>query len=242
MHDLAVARANLDRLHPLRLGEIRRDVEMLMLDRAVGRQLVGVGISRTTSGLPALQPSGNVGSAAGPPDRPWAHRRSPTRSAWRGRRRSAAARCGRSRRRVGVPRRHVPVADFVADGLRPGPGLLIGEQRHRAISPGRWQPARVLEDDGRDVLAERRHVLFGGRREYWPCSDGNPSPRSREGLPRRDWLSCACASHEASRRYELLSVPLGDAHCNPEVSIQGRICTVNGADTTLPPRCTWIHS
>ena len=162
VHDLAVARANLDRLHPLRLGEIRRDVEVLVLDRAVGRQLVGVRHLEDDVGLagaPALRERRAL--AAGPPDRPWGRRRSP----------SAISVCAVGvaqqplvvegpGRRVGVPRRHVPVADFVADGLRPGPGLLVREKRHRRDFAGPVAAGAVLENDGRDVLAERRHVLL----------------------------------------------------------------------------------
>ena len=40
VHDLPVPRPHLDRLNPFRFGEVRRDVEVLVLDHAVGRNLV----------------------------------------------------------------------------------------------------------------------------------------------------------------------------------------------------------
>ena len=111
--------------------------------------------------MPALQPSGNVGAGGRSAGSPFG------RAAVRPRDQRRAVGVAqqpliveRPRRRVGVPRRHVPVADFVADRLRPGPRILVGQQRHRRDFAGPVAARAVLEDDRRDVLAERRHALL----------------------------------------------------------------------------------
>ncbi len=58
--------------------------------------------------------------------------------------------------RIGVPGRHVGVADFVADRLRMRPCVVIRQERHRADLPGAVTSDAVLVEDGRHVLAERR--------------------------------------------------------------------------------------
>ena len=43
-----------------------------------------------------------------------------------------------------------------------------------AISPGRWQPAQFLKMMGATSLLNVGTFFSTGRREYWPCSDGEP--------------------------------------------------------------------
>jgi hypothetical protein len=160
VHDLAVSRADLDRRHPLRFGEVGRNVEVLVLDGAVGWQLVVLlhlqdDVRR--AGAPAV---GELGS--------------------RGQQRRIALRCAavcpgdqrcalrigdhplvvkRARRRVGMPRRHVPLAHLVPDRLGPRPGVVIGQERHGGDFPRSMTTRTVLENDRSHVFGEGRGVL-----------------------------------------------------------------------------------
>ena len=70
MDDRAIAGTDLDRLNPLVLGEVRRDLEVLVFDRTCRRHLVVSGIVKTASGVPMFQPSlyfGAGGMSAGLP-------------------------------------------------------------------------------------------------------------------------------------------------------------------------------
>ncbi len=163
MHDLAVARADLDRLHPLRFGEVGRNVEVLVLDGAVGWQLVVLLHLQDDVGRAGAPAFGELGS--------------------RGQQRRIALRCAavgpgdqrcalrigdhplvvkRTRGRVGMPRRHVPLAHLVPDRLGPRPGLLISEERHRGDFARAMAARAVLENDRRYVLGEGGSVLVGG--------------------------------------------------------------------------------
>ena len=157
VNDLAVAGPDLDRLHPLRFGEVGRDVEVLVLDRAFGRQLVRLGHFEDRVRLaerPALGESGH-----------WRHvlripfRRAAVRPLGQGVLLGGGQPAlveERAMRRVRVPRRHCPVGDLVANRLRPGTNLLVREERHRGDLPGTMTGRTVLEEDRGDVAGEGR--------------------------------------------------------------------------------------
>src|SRR6202008_5080573 len=64
---------------------------------------------------------------------------------------------------VDEPRRHLTLADALLDGLRPGPGFAVGEQRHRRDFVGAMAPDAGAIEDRRDVLGERRTGRRGWR-------------------------------------------------------------------------------
>ena len=70
--------------------------------------------------------------------------------------------------RVGEPRRHGALGRDLADRLRPGAGLVVGQERHRRGLPGPMAARAVLVEDGRYVVGpgHRRGVrrVVGGRR------------------------------------------------------------------------------
>ena len=67
-------------------------------------------------------------------------------------------------RRVRMPWRHRPVADLVADRLRPGAGILVGQERHRGDLARDDGTRAVLVEDRRDILGEGWDTPGGLRR------------------------------------------------------------------------------
>ena len=59
--------------------------------------------------------------------------------------------------RIGVPRRHVPLAHLVADGFRPRSRVLVADERHRADLARPVARRAVLVEDGRNVFGKGRH-------------------------------------------------------------------------------------
>ncbi len=154
----AHARPHLDRLHPLGFREIGRNVEVLVRDFA--RRRHGIGLLHfedlvRLAELPAVGKQGRGGMSAGFPfgAPPLAHRSIVSFSAADRRRSFRNVPSGA----FGVPRRHVSLADLIAD-LRPvGFGVLVRQQWHRPDFAGAMAGDAVLEQDRRDVFGERRH-------------------------------------------------------------------------------------
>ena len=64
--------------------------------------------------------------------------------------------------RIDAPRRHRALGDLLLDRSRPGPDVLVREQRHRRHLPGAMAALTRLLQDRRDVLRER-HLLCASR-------------------------------------------------------------------------------
>ena len=144
MHQRAIAGPRFDRLQPPRLGESRRDVEILVMNRALRWHRVVFGQLEHLIGradAPAVGEIRERRQVGGVALRRTA--RDPARNEGLLRGRQTALVGEGPVRRVGVPRRHAAVGDAAADGLRPGPCLGIGEQRHRRDFAGRWQLAQL---------------------------------------------------------------------------------------------------
>ena len=159
MHVRAIAGAHFTGLHPPVLGEVGRDLEVLVVDRARRGHLDSRPASRTrASGVPICQPSGNFGSAgssAGLPSRAPAVR--PTRRSCR----SLARVRLRSLRNVPYARSAchggiTRVVTFSRIALAHGRTSLIGDERHRRDF-ARPMAAHALG------VEDRRHVAAEGR-------------------------------------------------------------------------------
>ena len=95
-------------------------------------------------------------------------------------------------RPVDVPGRHLPGLDAALDGPRPGPDLLVGEERHRRGGLGPVAALAGALEDRRDVAAEGRRVGVGrrGRR-------GSRSGQEREGQNRGRSQQGECVLHRS---------------------------------------------
>ena len=153
VHHGAVTRANLERLNPPILGEVRRNLEVLIGNFALRRHAVG-----------ALHAEHRVGLSDGPTLRVHRSRRQVLRVALRCARRDpprdhillggrqAAVVLPRAVCRIGMPGRHRPVDDVVTDGASPGPCLLVAQERHRGNFPRPMARGAVLVEHRRDIL------------------------------------------------------------------------------------------
>ncbi len=158
----ARARPDLDRLHPLVLGEVRRNLEVLVFHESIGRHLV-VDRHRDDRVRLAERPALDV---------------------LRRRRQVLRIALGRAVVRpalddgllliaqsalvgelavglVGMPRRHDAGDDLVADLLRVRPRAVVGEERHRRDLARPVTAGAVLVKDRRDVFREGRHGAPG---------------------------------------------------------------------------------
>ena len=104
--------------------------------------------------------------------------------------------------RIRVPRRHVAVADFVADRLGMRPRVVVGQQRHRADLSGPVTSHAILVKDGRDIFAE--------------CRDRGASRRGRAGAfrdglfrARADERGAEAEGRKGDRRALLHRMPPG---------------------------------
>ena len=190
MHDLAVPRPDLDGLHPLRLGEVRRDVEVLV--RRSCRRPGSCSPPASPGRRPACRSTSLAGTgapAAGPSDRPSARRWRPTAGCVLF---SSAVRPAlveeRSGRHVGVPRRHGPFRDLVPDVPGVRPDVVVRQQRHRRDFAGPVARRAVLVKDGRDILCV-------GRARWRPQAarpEGRPpGRRDRPTRPQQDTAGSA---------------------------------------------------
>ena len=71
---------------------------------------------------------------------------------------------------VGAPGRHLPGQHLGLHGARPGTGVVVSHQRHRRQVVRPVTGHAVLEQDGRDVLGERRGPLRRRRAGNAGCS------------------------------------------------------------------------
>ena len=174
MHDFPVARPQLDRLNPLRFGEVGRDVEVLVLDHPVGRDLVLL-----------LHFEDDVRLSHGPAFGIDRRRRQVLRVALRragvgprdqhlllfvGQPALVQERAFRRRR---VPGRHVSLADLVANVLGMRPDVVVGQERHRRNLARAMAGRAVAEEDRCDVFG------IGG---CWRCAswaDARPCLRAK---------------------------------------------------------------
>ncbi len=167
MHVRAIARTHFTGLHPLVLGEVGRDLEVLVVDRSRRRHLiVGLHLEHVI-GLPNLPAIGEL-----------RQRRKLGRIALAGARldprgdrvdlslREAQIVSERSVLAIRMPRWHDARGDFLADRARPRTHIAIGDERHRCdLAWPMTAHALVIEDRGY-VAAEggsrlRRGVLRG---------------------------------------------------------------------------------
>ncbi len=80
---------------------------------------------------------------------------------------------------VDVPRRHLARGHLLFDRPRPGPGVLVGHQRHRRDRAGAMTVLTGFLQDGRDVLAERhRRGLLRKRRGSEGADDDERESRA----------------------------------------------------------------
>ena len=153
VHDLSVAGSQLDRLNPLRLGEVGRDVEVLVLDHPVGRDLVllfhfehhvrlpdgpALGIDRSRRQILGIAP---LRTGVRPLDQDLLLVVA-----------QAALVEERALRRRGVPGRHVTFADFVTNVLGMRPDVVIRQERHRRDLARTMAGRAVAKEDWGDVL------------------------------------------------------------------------------------------
>ena len=146
-------------LHPFVLGEVRRNLEVLVLDEPIGRAPCSRPASADDRVRLCRAPSRRRTSAAGagPSDRPSARRCSPSAGCIAFSSSRQAALVGELPvGLVGVPRRHDAGDDLVADVLRVRPRVLVGEERHRRDFARPVTARAVLVEDRRDILRERR--------------------------------------------------------------------------------------
>ena len=103
---------------------------------------------------------------------------------------------------IGVPRRHRAVLHLGGDGPRPGPGVLVGEQRHRRHLARAMAGRALREEDRRHVAREGRRGRRGLRRrrvreqergdEHHQASESHPhGPNYAPGRRRRQRISPA---------------------------------------------------
>ncbi len=160
VHVFGIAGAHFARGNPAVFREVRRHLEILIVDRAVG-------------GNPELDGhfEDDVGLAVLPAGRERRHGRHLRGIALPGlgidplhdrvdlclREAAIVAEC--AVRRIGKPRRHRPRADFVADGAGPRPHVPIGNEGHRRDFAGPMALHAFAVENRRDVPAERRRVL-----------------------------------------------------------------------------------
>ena len=195
MDDLPVPRAYLHRLHVFGLREVRRDVEVLVVDGAGRRDLEVLLHLEHDVGLTDRPALGIV-----------RRRRLVLQIALRRAARGPGEDClfllvsqlafvfERTGRRVRVPRRHVPLADLVANGLRIRTGVLIRQKRHRRDLAGTMTGGAVLVHDGRHVLGKGRD-----RRRRGPFRSRG---RQRRGERVSKKAKNACGTAETDRRLD----------------------------------------
>ncbi len=163
--DRRIARTELDRLNPLVLGQMRRHADVLIGDRAIGRDLELLGHREDRVGLA---------------DRPALGERRPGRQIAVVAARRARVDPGGNRvdvllrearivledavRRVGRPRRHLALHHALLDGARPGTGLFVCHQRHRREHRRPMAADAVVVDNRRDVLGIGHRALGGSYR------------------------------------------------------------------------------
>ena len=158
----ARARPDLDRLHPLVLGEVRRNLEVLVFHESICGHLVVRSASRRPR--PARRaPSHRRTSApaGGPSDLPGRAVVRPALDDGLLLIAQAALVGELAVGLVGMPRRHDAGDDLVADLLRVRPRAVVREERHRRDLARPVTAGAVLVKDRRDVFREGRYGAPG---------------------------------------------------------------------------------
>src|SRR2546428_2401015 len=90
---------------------------------------------------------------------------------------------------VDVPRRHLTIGDLLPNRSRPGPHVLVGQQRHRRNRTGTMAGLTRALQDGRYVLRKRGLGLslarFLTERRQSDHADRQASEQRREGRARK---------------------------------------------------------
>jgi hypothetical protein len=156
----AVSRANLSGDQPSVFLEVRGNLEVLVVDRAVRRD---VELGRHLENHVRLSDLPSVGERG---QRRQLRRIALTRVGIHPlhdrvdlRLRQAPIVLERAMLLIGKPRRHRPRADLVADRPGPRPHVLEGDERHRRDFAWPMACHALAVQNRRDVLAERRRVL-----------------------------------------------------------------------------------
>src|SRR5262249_2899653 len=161
MNDSANARSNLGCLNPLVFGEVGRNAEVLVLDHARGRHRIFLWQIKHNVGLadvPAFQELRRWWEVFGVTFfRSLIH---PSDDRVDVLLREFAVIQELAVMRIGVPRRHRPISDLLLYRTRPGPRVLISQQRHRRDLAGPMALHAVVEEDWRDVFRKSRLSLL----------------------------------------------------------------------------------
>ena len=197
-----IARAHLGSRDPHVLGEVGLHEDVLVVDGASRRQLERLRHLDDDVGLdvpPAVERerSRRVGLVAGRRSRigPRVERRDLTID--------EAALVGKvADRRIGKPWRHLPAGHCGLDGARPGPRLLVGEERHRRHFAGPMTALTIGLENREHVLVESRR--FGGRQVDAPNKE--PTTAIRHVLIRE-------VSSESSARMSQYTAKAGPKSC-----------------------------
>ena len=195
VHDLAVARTHFHRLNVLRLGEIRRDVEVLVVDRA-GRGDFEVLLHLEHEVRLADRPArGETGAWAADPSCCLSARlRRPRRAASSFPHRSACVRFRTYRRARPRAMAACALRRPRRDGFGIRAGVFIRQKGHRRDLAGTMAGRAVLVEDGRDVLGEGRGRRFWVLRSRCRQRGGERAGKNpRRGKPRQtiDWMRMA---------------------------------------------------
>ena len=192
MHDRTVARTRFDRLHELRLREIRRDIEVLVFDGPFFRnreRFLHLEHDVRLADRPAFGVLRLLGKVLRIPLRGAAG--DPVEEGFLLSVAQLAFVFERTRGRVGVPRRHMPFADFVPDRLCIRAGVVIRQKRHRRDFAGTMTARAVFVEDGCDVFREGRHrgggtlLAGGGDRRDERGGKNSRNARGKAGNDRR---------------------------------------------------------
>ena len=180
MNDRRIVGADLHPLHP-DVGRERRlhEIRELRDTRPSAAPALRSADRSPTSGCPTTQPpAGNVGAAGRSASSPFAAPLSAHRTI------VSMSCCERLRSLAifmlagpGAPRRHLAGHHLVLDRARPGPHVLVGDERHRRDLAGPMADDAVLVEDRRDVLRERRR-LRPRRRGRADCREDDDDDRS----------------------------------------------------------------
>ena len=173
MHVRARPGLDFNGLQPLVFGEVGWNLDVLILDRAGGRNLERLGHREHGVGLadgPPVDERRSRGKVLVVPFR--RARIHPRRNRVDLGLREAGVVLEVADRGIGAPRRHLARDDALLDRPRPGPGLFERHQRHRREHGRPVAFDAVLVEDRRDVLGE------GDRRR------GRASPGAAADCPR----------------------------------------------------------